>query len=302
MPGYARSTGTKPSITRESGSARQSTASTCTPPAAAWRRAWPKAGSVRSLGRNTVGPFIWITKHTAARYPCSTARSKPRRCLAPRWVGASGNLTSPASSRVTPFTSTKIGPCPSSRRKSKRESPQVNSCRIAVTSGRNPPAAAHSPKTLLGACASILISRSPLRTAIRSYCVFRMGFPARSRYTTAPGTSSSRQRPVFFTWQISVLPSTSTWAINRLGRCTKRPSYTSVYLIVRLPVVFFIITRLTRKRNTGQFRKFAGIGGKYIEFPRFLCYNLGIFAQVIIVNIFTCKPRARNFRPRVQSF
>ena len=68
--------------------------------------------------------------------------------------------------KALPFTSTKKGPCGVSRRKSNRESSQVNSGRTTAGSGRK--CSAHSPKTLLGAWASMLMSRDPFSTATRS--------------------------------------------------------------------------------------------------------------------------------------
>ena len=111
--------------------------------------------------------------------------------------------------------------------------------RSRVRSGRKPPAEAHSPNTLLGAWESMLMSSGPFpvsfSTATRSKRVLRAGLVLSSRYTSAPGTSSSRQRPVFFTWHTSVRPSTSTWAINRLGRARKRPGQILSYRTCFLP-------------------------------------------------------------------
>ena len=56
--------------------------------------------------------------------------------------------------------------------------------------------------------------------------------PLSSSHTAAPGTSSSRHRPVFFTWTVSTFPSgRRTWAINRFGRARKVPGKTFSYSI-----------------------------------------------------------------------
>ena len=61
-------------------------------------------------------------------------------------------------------------------------------------------------------------------TATRSNLVFLVATPLSSSHTRAPGTRSSRHRPVFFTWQTCSFPPTATWAIKRLGRARKAPS------------------------------------------------------------------------------
>jgi hypothetical protein len=65
---------------------------------------------------------------------------------------------------------------------------------------------------------SILISLPPLYTAITSYLVLLFPGTASLSMTSAPSTSSSLQRPVFLTWQISSSPSRETTAMNLFGR------------------------------------------------------------------------------------
>ena len=83
------------------------TASTSTPARAAAARSAAKRGSVSPLGRKRRGPFIWMTKHTAASYPAERAAASSSRCFTPRRVGASGKRATPSSSRVTPLISQK---------------------------------------------------------------------------------------------------------------------------------------------------------------------------------------------------
>ena len=52
------------------------------------------------------------------------------------------------------------------------------------------------------------------------YLVLRFGLSQTSSRTSAPGSSNSLQRPVFFTWTVCIAPSTCTCAMKRLGLLT----------------------------------------------------------------------------------
>lgn len=131
-------------------------------------------------------------------------------------------MHTPSLSSVTPLTSTNVPWPPVSTRKSKRESPWTASRRNGDPPNM-PPARRYSAKTALGAWESMLTSRSPLRTATRSYRCLLSGFPESESTTGAPGTRSSLHLPVFFTWTASGSPSTRTSATNLLGLETNSP-------------------------------------------------------------------------------
>ena len=145
----------------------------------------------------------------------------------------------PSVSRVTPFTSIKAGRVPLPfislrvNARSNRESPWVTSrCRLSGAQPGSPGmlscASSHSQAARLGAWESMLIRMPPLYTPIRSYSVLRPAAAASgwySRITFTPGINSSLHRPVFFTWQTTVCPSSFTWAMKRLGRLMKVPFF-----------------------------------------------------------------------------
>ena len=75
------------------------------------------------------------------------------------------------------------------------------------------PSSSISRTAALGAWESMLIRRLPLSaaslyTAISEYSIFLLPILSlkSSRITSAPGTRSSRQRPVFFTWTRTICP------------------------------------------------------------------------------------------------
>ena len=79
----------------------------------------------------------------------------------------------------------------------------------------------YSAAALLGAWLSMLTHpRLGLYTATRSYLVLRFGLSQTSSRTSAPGSSNSLQRPVFFTWTVCIAPSTCPCAMKRLGLLT----------------------------------------------------------------------------------
>ena len=135
------------------------------------------------------GTKDWIFKFTTALG--SVLAAAFLFAASPLSVGASGNLATPSSSRVTPFTSIQQTlPFLSVRRKSNLESPKVFSGEIserfpksksmslsspAKTSPNLPPARA-SPTILFGAWESIFMRTTPrphaLSTAMREYLSF----------------------------------------------------------------------------------------------------------------------------------
>lgn len=78
---------------------------TPTPESTALPSSSANSGSVARFGVNTLLPDIWTTNTAHASYPSLTQASSPRRCFLPRSVGASGNMHTRSSSRVTPLTS-----------------------------------------------------------------------------------------------------------------------------------------------------------------------------------------------------
>lgn len=93
----------------------------------------PNLGSVSSLGENLFTLSICIKKIIPAPIPNFLISISSNMCFFPLSVGASGNLVSPFSSKVTPFTSKKyVFSLSSCNLKSNLEFPKVFSLLILL--------------------------------------------------------------------------------------------------------------------------------------------------------------------------
>src|SRR5208282_2876533 len=109
-----------------------------------------------------------------ALYPCFFASVKPRKCLLPLAVGASGKMATPFTTRVQDFTSNQHDWWGDSRRKSNLFLPKKVSCLIRGYdwNSLNCLFRNASATSLFGIRESIETHRLPRRTAMTSCVVF----------------------------------------------------------------------------------------------------------------------------------